>query len=49
MFPYDPVEDDELTLREGDILTILEKDGDWWKASLNGRTGLAPANYLAPA
>ncbi|NWU53455.1 CASS4 protein, partial [Dromas ardeola] len=41
---------DELAFRKGDILTVLDKnvigsDG-WWKCSLHGRQGLAPANRL---
>ena len=46
MFPYDPVEPDELRLNEGDIIEILENDGDWWKGVLNGEVGLFPANYV---
>merc|ERR1712000_249633 len=30
LYPYDPVEPDELTLNEGDVIEILEQDGDWW-------------------
>ncbi|XP_027704731.1 cas scaffolding protein family member 4 isoform X3 [Vombatus ursinus] len=41
---------DELAFRRGDILTILEKNvpesEGWWKCSLHGRQGLAPANRL---
>ncbi|NXX84889.1 CASS4 protein, partial [Urocolius indicus] len=41
---------DELAFRKGDILTVLElcvagSEG-WWKCSLHGRQGLAPANRL---
>ncbi|XP_074144754.1 cas scaffolding protein family member 4 isoform X4 [Sminthopsis crassicaudata] len=41
---------DELAFRRGDILTILEKNvpesEGWWRCSLHGRQGLAPANRL---
>ncbi|KAM9852985.1 relA-associated inhibitor isoform 1-T2 [Aulostomus maculatus] len=39
---------DELSFREGDMVTILQKpDGsDWWWASLCGREGLVPNNYF---
>lgn len=37
---------EELPFRAGDVLTILEQSGDWWKAELNGRVGLIPANYI---
>lgn len=41
---------DELSFRQGDILTILKKDFkkqlDWWLCELNGKVGMVPANYL---
>ncbi|NXM41349.1 CASS4 protein, partial [Gymnorhina tibicen] len=46
---------DELAFRRGDILTVLERhvpgSEGWWRCSLHGRHGLAPANrlHLLPA
>ncbi|NXD13783.1 CASS4 protein, partial [Nothocercus nigrocapillus] len=41
---------DELAFRRGDILTVLDQNvigsEGWWKCSLHGRQGLAPANRL---
>lgn len=41
---------DELAFRRGDILTVLEQNlqesEGWWKCSLHGKQGLAPANRL---
>ncbi|NXY14680.1 CASS4 protein, partial [Atrichornis clamosus] len=41
---------DELAFRRGDILTVLQRDvlgsEGWWRCSLHGRHGLAPANRL---
>ncbi|XP_035857320.1 relA-associated inhibitor isoform X1 [Sander lucioperca] len=39
---------DELSFREGDMVTILQKaeGSDWWWASLCGREGLVPNNYF---
>ncbi|NWV73468.1 CASS4 protein, partial [Dasyornis broadbenti] len=41
---------DELAFRKGDILTVLEQhvlgSEGWWRCSLHGRHGLAPANRL---
>ncbi|NXM92030.1 CASS4 protein, partial [Oenanthe oenanthe] len=41
---------DELAFRRGDILTVLEQQvpgsRGWWRCSLHGRRGLAPANRL---
>ncbi|KAH9483050.1 Actin cytoskeleton-regulatory complex protein SLA1 [Psilocybe cubensis] len=40
--------EDELTVKEGEQLTILEKDGDeWWKCrNAQGVEGVVPASYL---
>ncbi|KAL0181066.1 hypothetical protein M9458_023472, partial [Cirrhinus mrigala] len=44
--------EDELGFCKGDIVIVLEKNVagsiGWWKCSLHGRQGLAPANRLAP-
>ncbi|KAI4878339.1 hypothetical protein NFI96_033694 [Prochilodus magdalenae] len=47
---------DELAFHKGDIVTVMEQNVEgssgWWKCSLNGKEGLAPANRLmrlAPA
>ncbi|XP_053937854.1 cas scaffolding protein family member 4 isoform X1 [Cuculus canorus] len=41
---------DELAFRKGDILTVVDQNvigsEGWWKCSLHGRQGLAPANRL---
>ncbi|XP_041811828.1 cas scaffolding protein family member 4 [Chelmon rostratus] len=41
---------DELAFRKGDIVTVLDQNvagtSGWWKCSLYGRRGLAPANRL---
>ncbi|XP_054258288.1 SH3 domain-containing kinase-binding protein 1-like [Macrosteles quadrilineatus] len=49
MFPYDAVNDDELTLKEGDIITIISRDGQdkgWWRGELNGKVGVFPDNFI---
>ncbi|XP_044128778.1 relA-associated inhibitor [Bufo gargarizans] len=40
---------DELSVREGDSVTVLRKDGEsgnWWWAALCGREGYVPRNYF---
>ena len=39
---------DELSVAEGERLTVLEKDGDeWWKCrNSKGLEGVVPASYL---
>uniref|UniRef100_A0A3P9Q9B5 Cas scaffold protein family member 4 n=1 Tax=Poecilia reticulata TaxID=8081 RepID=A0A3P9Q9B5_POERE len=49
---YDNVAEcaDELAFRKGDIVMVMEQNvsdtSGWWKCSLSGRCGLAPANRL---
>ncbi|KAF9462614.1 hypothetical protein BDZ94DRAFT_1260849 [Collybia nuda] len=40
--------DDELSIVEGERLTILERDGDeWWKCrNIKGKEGVVPASYI---
>lgn len=49
-YPYKAQNEDELTLKQGDIVTIISKDGQdpgWWKGELNGKIGLFPDNFVA--
>ncbi|XP_013200203.2 SH3 domain-containing kinase-binding protein 1 isoform X2 [Amyelois transitella] len=49
LFPYTAVNEDELTLAEGDIVTIISKeapDRGWWRGEIHGRVGLFPDNFV---
>ncbi|XP_033882577.1 relA-associated inhibitor-like isoform X1 [Acipenser ruthenus] len=48
LWDYTPCNSDELPFREGDMVTILQRDdeGGWWWASLCGREGFVPRNYF---
>lgn len=48
LYDFDADGDDELSVVEGEKLTILEKDGDeWWKCkNAKGAIGVVPASYL---
>lgn len=49
LFPYTAVNEDELTLAEGDIVTIVSKDAPdrgWWRGEIQGRVGLFPDNFV---
>ncbi|XP_012283228.1 SH3 domain-containing kinase-binding protein 1 [Orussus abietinus] len=49
IFPYESVNKDELTLVEGDIITLLSRDAPdkgWWKGELRGQIGLFPDNFV---
>ncbi|CAG0899098.1 unnamed protein product [Darwinula stevensoni] len=46
VYSYDAQSPDELTIGEGDIVTILEMDDSgWWYGELQGRLGFFPGNY----
>lgn len=46
-FDYDAENDDELTLKEGDIVKVLNQEEEgWWKGELNGKIGVFPANFV---
>lgn len=47
-FDYEPQAPDELTLKKGDIVTVLSKDDGWWSGDLAGTIGLFPANFVVP-
>jgi len=47
MYPYAGQTQDELSFKEGDVITIHKKDpGGWWEGELNGKRGWIPANYV---
>jgi len=47
IYDYAPAREDELSVRAGDVISIIEKsEGGWWTGQLNGLTGLFPANYV---
>jgi proline-serine-threonine phosphatase interacting protein 1 len=49
LYDYESQGDEELTLAEGDILTVLGKeDTVWWCGQLNGKIGMFPATYVEP-
>lgn len=49
LFPYEAANADELTLNEGEVITLLNtnaSDKGWWIGELNGRVGLFPDNFV---
>ncbi|CAJ0572718.1 unnamed protein product, partial [Mesorhabditis spiculigera] len=46
-YAYEPRMDDELALRKGETILVLERSSDgWWKGEANGETGWFPSNYV---
>ncbi|KAL1253907.1 hypothetical protein QQF64_016136, partial [Cirrhinus molitorella] len=51
IFLYEATNQDELDLKEGEIIHILSKDtGEpgWWRGEINGREGVFPDNFVIP-
>lgn len=49
IFAYKPTNEDELDLKDGDVITILSKDlpdKGWWKGELKGKVGVFPDNFV---
>ncbi|KAK4337039.1 hypothetical protein RND71_043387 [Anisodus tanguticus] len=49
LFAYTAENDDELSIKEGDIINIISKkveDKGWWKGELNGKIGVFPDNFV---
>lgn len=49
LYAYEAQNDDELTIREGDIINVISKeieDQGWYKGELNGRIGVFPDNFV---
>jgi chromosome segregation ATPase len=46
VFDYQATADNQLSFKAGDVIEIEQKlAGGWWVGSLNGKSGLYPANY----
>ncbi|XP_067840623.1 CD2-associated protein isoform X2 [Heptranchias perlo] len=46
-FDYIPQNEDELEIKTGDVIEIIEEvEEGWWKGILNEKTGLFPSNFV---
>ena len=49
LFPYTAQNEDELSLQEGQLITIITKDCEdkgWWKGEIDGKVGVFPDNFV---
>ncbi|XP_054621461.1 SH3 domain-containing kinase-binding protein 1 isoform X2 [Dunckerocampus dactyliophorus] len=49
LFPYEAQNEDELSIKEGEIITIITKecaDAGWWMGEVGGRKGVFPDNFV---
>ncbi|KAF5279390.1 hypothetical protein FQA39_LY05500 [Lamprigera yunnana] len=45
-YPYQSVEQGDLSFNAGDIITVVKKEGDWWTGKIDLNTGIFPCNYV---
>ncbi|KAM9315865.1 intersectin-2 [Gastrophryne carolinensis] len=48
LYPYSSTEPGDLAFTEGEIIQVIQKDGEWWTGSVGDRTGIFPSNYVHP-
>ena len=49
MYDYIAQGDQELSLEEGDIVTLVAReDAVWWCGQVKGRMGMFPSSYVEP-
>lgn len=46
LYNFDARGPEELSLKEGDVINVLEQDKEMWKGELNGNTGYFPLSYV---
>ncbi|XP_021475998.2 SH3 domain-containing kinase-binding protein 1 isoform X4 [Oncorhynchus mykiss] len=49
IFPYDAQNEDELSIKEGEIISIINRDcadAGWWMGEVGGRKGVFPDNFV---
>ncbi|XP_069368200.1 SH3 domain-containing kinase-binding protein 1 isoform X2 [Paralichthys olivaceus] len=49
LFPYEAQNEDELAIKEGEIINIITKecaDAGWWMGEIGGRQGVFPDNFV---
>jgi hypothetical protein len=45
LWDYDGQQQDELSFKAGEIITIIKEDGEWWEGAIGNRRGYLPGNY----
>ena len=48
-YSYTAEQPDELTLKEGEVIRVLDKhleDEGWWRGEVNGKIGVFPDNFV---
>ncbi|XP_040283363.1 intersectin-2 isoform X1 [Bufo bufo] len=48
LYPYSSSEPGDLLFNEGDLIQVIQKEGEWWTGTTGDRTGIFPSNYVRP-
>ncbi|KAM9861208.1 intersectin-2b isoform 2-T2 [Aulostomus maculatus] len=48
LYTYESPEPVDLTFREGDVILVSKREGEWWNGTIGNRTGVFPNNYVKP-
>jgi len=46
VYTYTSDEVGDLTFTEGDVISVVKADGDWWTGSIGQRSGIFPGNFV---
>ena len=46
LYTYTSDEVGDLTFNEGDVISVVKTDGDWWTGSIGQRSGIFPGNFV---
>ena len=46
LYDFQAQQSGDLGFRKGDVITIINKDGQWWAGGLRGVEGVFPSNYV---
>jgi hypothetical protein len=50
LYDYEATDEGELTFKQGDVITVLEKyENGWWSGELRSQAGVFPVNFTKPA
>lgn len=45
-YPYQSVEQGDLSFNAGDVVSVVKKEGDWWTGKIGENVGIFPSNYV---
>ncbi|CAH6723003.1 hypothetical protein CLIB1444_12S02080 [[Candida] jaroonii] len=46
LYDYQAQQDGDLTIQKGDIIQVIDQEGQWWEGKIDNNTGKFPYNYV---